>query len=178
MAPAVAIAAEPAREAAEEDYDQDNDEYRSKRHGALPEGPRASPKTPPRPGSKHIPGRESLVDPPKRGHFPSPLVGEGGSLTRSGSETDEGSVSAERTPHPPCLRQGTFSHKGRRKGGLLLRLVDRQHLQRRRIGLDAKGVLGDQADLVQRRLLEITAGGFAHRVLPRAHRALGDQHLG
>src|SRR5258705_8946088 len=47
--------------------------------------------------------------------FPSPLVGEGGSLTRSGSETDEGSVSAERTPHPPCLRQGTFSHKGRRE---------------------------------------------------------------
>jgi hypothetical protein len=31
---------------------------------------------------------------------------------------------------------------------------------------------------VQRRLFEITAGGFAHRVLPRAHRALGDQHLG
>jgi hypothetical protein len=40
-------------------------------------------------------------------------VGEGGSLTRSGSETDEGSVSAERTPHP-ALR-ATFSHKGRRK---------------------------------------------------------------
>src|SRR3954469_3263223 len=45
--------------------------------------------------------------------FPSPLVGEGGSLTQSGSETDEGSVSAERTPHP-ALR-ATFSHKGRRK---------------------------------------------------------------
>src|SRR5688572_3060746 len=49
--------------------------------------------------------------------FPSPLVGEGGSLTRSGSETDEGSVSAERTPHPPTLRFGTFSHKGRRETG-------------------------------------------------------------
>ena len=47
---------------------------------------------------------------------PSPLVGEGGS-TRSGSETDEGFVSAERTPHPPSLREGTFSHKGRRKNG-------------------------------------------------------------
>ncbi|MEH2550915.1 hypothetical protein V1283_007560 [Bradyrhizobium sp. AZCC 2262] len=33
--------------------------------------------------------------------------------TRSGGETDEGSVSAERTPHP-ALR-ATFSHKGRRK---------------------------------------------------------------
>ena len=44
---------------------------------------------------------------------PFPLVGEGGSLTRSGSETDEGSVSAERTPHP-ALR-ATFSHKGRRE---------------------------------------------------------------
>jgi hypothetical protein len=30
--------------------------------------------------------------------FPSPLVGEGGSLARSGSETDEGSVSADRDP--------------------------------------------------------------------------------
>jgi hypothetical protein len=43
-------------------------------------------------------------------------VGEGGSLPRSGSETDEGSASAERTPHPPSLRYGTFSHKGRREG--------------------------------------------------------------
>src|SRR5437899_1644366 len=65
MAVAIAIAPETAGEAAEEEYDQDNDEYRSKRHGALPEGPRASPKTLAQPGSKHIPGRESLVDPPK-----------------------------------------------------------------------------------------------------------------
>src|SRR5437879_9521012 len=65
--------------------------------------------------------------------FPSPLVGEGGIggrrppylgkdadalhrlWARSGSETDEGFVSAERTPHPLSLREGTFSHKGRRK---------------------------------------------------------------
>jgi hypothetical protein len=60
MAVAVAIAPETAGEAAEQKYDQDNDEYRSKRHGALPEGPRTFPKTLPRPGSKHIPGRESL----------------------------------------------------------------------------------------------------------------------
>src|SRR6266404_2537741 len=66
MAPAVAIAAEPAGEAAEEEYDQDNDEYRSKRHGTLRKGPRGVPKTLPQPGSKHISGRESLVDPPKR----------------------------------------------------------------------------------------------------------------
>src|SRR5438445_8564632 len=65
MAIAIAIAPETAGEAAEQEYDQDNDEYRSKRHGALPEGPRASPKTLAQPGSKHIPGRESLVDPPK-----------------------------------------------------------------------------------------------------------------
>ncbi len=53
-----------------------------------------------------------------RAFFPSPLVGEGGSLTRSGSETDEGYVPADtecavRTPHP-ALR-ATFSHKGRRE---------------------------------------------------------------
>src|SRR5438270_9776440 len=30
--------------------------------------------------------------------FPSPLVGEGGSTARSGGETDEGSVSADRDP--------------------------------------------------------------------------------
>jgi hypothetical protein len=29
------------------------------------------------------------------------------------SATDEGSASAERTPHPPSLRSGTLSHKGR-----------------------------------------------------------------
>jgi len=48
-------------------------------------------------------------------------VGEGGSLARSGSETDEGFspqvVFVERTPHPPALRFGTFSHKGRRNRG-------------------------------------------------------------
>src|SRR5947207_11048861 len=65
MAVAIAIAPETAGEAAEQEYDQDNDEYRSKRHGALPEGPRTSPKTLAQPGSKHIPGRESLVDLPK-----------------------------------------------------------------------------------------------------------------
>src|SRR5258705_12187820 len=76
---------------------------------------------------------ERLADGVAVGAFPSPLVGEGGTggrrppylekdadalhrlWTRSGSETDEGAVSAERTPHPPSLREGTFSHKGRRK---------------------------------------------------------------
>jgi hypothetical protein len=37
------------------------------------------------------------------------------------SATDEGSVLVERTPHPPSLRSGTLSHKGRgetkRRGG-------------------------------------------------------------
>src|ERR1700737_4826466 len=37
--------------------------------------------------------------------FPSPLVGEGGSNERSEFETGEGSVSADRTPHPArCAR--------------------------------------------------------------------------
>ena len=34
-------------------------------------------------------------------------------MSVSSFETGEGSASPERTPHPPCLRQGTFSHKGR-----------------------------------------------------------------
>ncbi|ANW05032.1 hypothetical protein LMTR13_37770 [Bradyrhizobium icense] len=38
-------------------------------------------------------------------------MGEGGSLTRSGSETDEGSVSAERTPHP-ALRALRMQRQG------------------------------------------------------------------
>src|SRR5437879_11896825 len=48
MAQAVAIAAETAREAAQQEYNQDDDEYRSKRHGGLPERPRALRKTLPR----------------------------------------------------------------------------------------------------------------------------------
>jgi hypothetical protein len=40
-------------------------------------------------------------------------VGEGGSTTRSGGETGEGSVSAERTPH--AALRATFSHKRRRE---------------------------------------------------------------
>src|SRR5207248_8356318 len=74
-------------------------------------------------GRKRPPPAEILASPRRRraaeaelrdggALFPSPLVGEGGSLARSDSETDEGSVSAERTPHP-ALR-ATFSHKGRR----------------------------------------------------------------
>src|SRR5215216_746416 len=47
MPAAVAIAAEPAGEAAEEKYDQNNDEYRSKRHGALPKAPAEVPKNAP-----------------------------------------------------------------------------------------------------------------------------------
>src|ERR1700716_1975009 len=46
MAHAVAIAAKPAREAAQQENNQDDDEYRSKRHGTLPERPRAARKRP------------------------------------------------------------------------------------------------------------------------------------
>src|SRR4051794_5141090 len=48
-----------------------------------------------------------------RGAFPSPVVGEGGSLARSDGEPDEGLSPRIETPHP-ALR-ATFSHKGRRK---------------------------------------------------------------
>src|SRR5260370_489256 len=40
---------------------------------------------------------------------------------------------------------------------LLLALVDREHLQRRRIRFDAQRVGSEQADFVQRRLLEVAA---------------------
>ena len=78
----------------------------------------------------------------KLGFFPSPLVGEGGIggrrppylekdadalhrlWPRSGGETDKGSVSAERTPHPPPLRYGIFSHKGRREEPNLIQRND------------------------------------------------------
>src|SRR5205807_9433795 len=36
MAVTIAVAPEAPAEAAEQEYDQDNDEYRSKRHGTLP----------------------------------------------------------------------------------------------------------------------------------------------
>ena len=45
----------------------------------------------------------------------SPLVGEGGSATRSGGEPDEGSASAERDPSSVShlSMRATLSHKGR-----------------------------------------------------------------
>src|SRR5262245_28837927 len=48
--------------------------------------------------------------------FPSPLVGEGGSIVRSTVETGEGFFPRIETPRP-ALR-ATFSHKGRREGSL------------------------------------------------------------
>ena len=44
-----------------------------------------------------------------RDFFPSPLVGEGGAKRRMSKD------SRRHTPHPPPLRSGTFSHKGRRE---------------------------------------------------------------
>src|SRR5258705_7118039 len=55
----------------------------------------------------------------------------------SGSETDEGSVSAERTPHPPTLRSGTFSHKGEGKKSI-------HHLSH---SLAARGRVGIAAEI-------------------------------
>jgi hypothetical protein len=49
--------------------------------------------------------------------FPSPLVGEGGENERSEIGPGEGLLRHCRksTPHPPSLREGTLSHKGRGK---------------------------------------------------------------
>src|SRR6478735_12829170 len=51
----------------------------------------------------------------------------------------------------------------------------RQHLERRRVRLDAQRVVGDEADLLRRRLFEIAVGGLAHRILPNRQRALRRQ---
>jgi hypothetical protein len=45
-------------------------------------------------------------------------MGEGGSTTRSGGETGEGFVSADRDPSSGAdFIRATFSHKGRREEG-------------------------------------------------------------
>src|SRR5450432_1032079 len=72
-----------------------------------------------------------------------------------------------RVRHPPL-----------RSASLLLRLVDRQDLQRRGVGFDAERLVCDQADLAQRRLFEVAGIGLAYRILPDTHRALADQHFG
>src|SRR3954469_8044901 len=46
--------------------------------------------------------------------FPSPLVGEGGENTRSGFETDEGFVSADRDPSPALASRGHPLPQGER----------------------------------------------------------------
>ena len=53
--------------------------------------------------------------------LPSPLV-EGGEAERSETEPGEGapSYAHTHTPHPPSLRSGTLSHKGRGKKHLIL----------------------------------------------------------
>src|ERR1700722_11709587 len=45
--------------------------------------------------------------------LPSPLAGEGGENKRSALERGEGLQLRRETPHPPSLREGTLSHKGR-----------------------------------------------------------------
>src|SRR3954466_1091037 len=130
---------------------------------------------------------------------PLPPVGEGGSIARSAIETGEGYISAgtslasafaDRTPHPPTPRSGTFSHKRRRKKERLLlrsrrafhkrlaalhlvgqrRFVDLDH---DRIGIDAEVLhqrLGDVAHHAG--LLFVAAaeghahGNLRHRSLP------------
>src|ERR1700733_4891364 len=56
MAHPVAIASEPAAEAAKQDNDQDDDEYHSKRHGVLPQRAAGARNSPPR--------REQSIPPP------------------------------------------------------------------------------------------------------------------
>jgi len=61
-------------------------------------------------------GRDDDVNPQEVAALTSLLpCGEGGSLTRSGGETDEGSVSADRDPHPPSLSRRHLLPQGRRK---------------------------------------------------------------
>src|ERR1700733_3161980 len=54
MAHPVAIASEPAAEAAEQENDQDDNEYHSKRHGTLPKRAVGARKFAASPGAKHI----------------------------------------------------------------------------------------------------------------------------
>src|ERR1700716_1422727 len=73
MAHAVAITAEPAGKAAQQEDNQDDDEYRSKRHGTLPgKAAGATDITPPRARTKQIPGA-----------FPLPLWGRSDAATSS-----------------------------------------------------------------------------------------------
>jgi hypothetical protein len=71
--------------------------------GVLPAAPRAS--------------KRELICPTTSKSFRFLLiVGEGGSNERSEFESGErGCLQEIKTPHPPSLREGTFSHKGRRK---------------------------------------------------------------
>src|SRR4051812_45971641 len=75
---------------------------------------------------------------------------------------------------PPSPTRG----EGKRAPLLLLRFLDRQDLERRGVGLDAERVVRDQPDLAQRRLFEVAIIRLAHRILPDADRALGDEQLG
>src|SRR5258707_14247824 len=65
MAEAIAAAVIAGRDAAQEQNDQEDDEYRSKRHGALPELSQAAPK---RPAARSKPySGPRVLAPPKRG---------------------------------------------------------------------------------------------------------------
>ena len=71
--------------------------------------------------------------------------------TRSGSETDEGFSPRRQTPHPPSLRSGTFSHKGRREGSQLTALTssaNRCQISGRQLPLAAPEVDGNIHTLV------------------------------
>src|SRR5271154_649164 len=80
----------------------------------------------------------------------------------------------------PCKEPQRPNLFGRRRPARLLLglLVDRNDLERRGVGFDAQRLARDQPDLVQRRLFEFAGAGLVHRVLPHAHRAPSDQHLG
>src|SRR4029079_9823950 len=58
MAETIAIAAKTAGEAAQQENNQDDDQYRAKRHGGLLKAWPTSGENAPRPGAKHTPGRE------------------------------------------------------------------------------------------------------------------------
>src|SRR5579863_6638288 len=52
---------------------------------------------------------------PRAKCVPSPLAGEGGESSKARFRRVRGLSPSQRTPHPPSLREGTFSRKGRRK---------------------------------------------------------------
>src|SRR5690349_21228606 len=113
----------------------------------------------PRPGAKHTPSRgfslRRIGLSRQWPFFPLPLWERVDRMSVSSFETGEGSVSADGYPSSAfAVAKAPSPTRGEGKTSFL-GLVDRQHLQRRRVGFDAQRVGGENSDLVQRRLFEV-----------------------